>query len=58
MKAFKILPFSNGFLTNFLIYSPTNPYFQNFQKFPLNFRENFDKMLKGFQKIAKFTCKF
>ena len=67
MKCFKILQFSIDFSTTFLIFSlasgsspqpPTNPYFQNFLKFPLNFRENFDKILKKFQKIAKFTCKF
>ena len=37
---------------------PTNPYFQNFRKFSLNFREHFDYFLINFQKIAKFTCKF
>ena len=68
MKSFNILPFSIDFSTSFLTFSlasggsplepPTNPYFQNFLKFSLNFRENFDKILKNFQKIAKFTCKF
>ena len=36
----------------------TNPYFQNFLKFFLHFRENFDKILKKIQKIAKFPYKF
>ena len=37
---------------------PTNAYFQNFLNFSLNFRENFDKILKKFQKLAKFPLKF
>ena len=33
---------------------PTNQYFQNFLNFSLNFRENFDKILKFFQKSQNF----
>ena len=65
MKSFKILPFSIDFSTSFLTFSlasggsaPLTPYKSIFPKFSLNFRENFDKILKNFQKIAKFTCKF
>ena len=63
MKSFKILQFSIDFSTTFLMFSlasgsstpepPTNQYFQNFLKFSLNFRENFDKILKNFQKMHK-----
>ena len=65
MKSFKILQFSIDFSTNFLIFSlasggsaPRTPYKSIFPKFSINFRENFDQILKNFQKIAKFTCKF
>ena len=69
MKSFKIFQFSIYFSTTFLIFSlasgggsapepPTNPYFQNFLTFSLNFRENFDNIFQNFQKIAKCTCKF
>ena len=75
MKGFNILQFSIDFSTNFVIFSlasggsapepPTNPYFQNFLNFSLNFRENFDKIfnksqnfLKNFQKIIKFSLIF
>ena len=64
MKTFKILQVYIDFPTIFLIFSlasgdpppepATNPYFQNFLNFSLNFRENFDKILKDFQKIEKF----
>ena len=68
MKSFKILQFSIDFSTTFLIFSlasggsaprtPSNPYFQNFLKFSLNFRENFDTILKIFQKIINFSLIF
>ena len=64
MKIFKCLQVSIDFSTKFLIISlalgalppepPPNAYFQNF----LNFRVNFHKILKNFQKIAKFPSKF
>ena len=67
-KVLKFCRFPLIFRLIFLIFSlasgapppetPTNPYFQNFLNFSLNFRENFDKILTNFQKIAKFTCKF
>ena len=64
MKNFKMLQVYIDFSTNFLIFSqdsgvpPPNPYkckFQNFLNFPINFSENFDKFLKNFQKLAKFS---
>ena len=61
MKIFKSLLVSIDFLTKFLIISlatPTNAYFQNFLNFSVNFRENFDDILKNFQKIAKFPLQF
>ena len=63
MKTFKILLVSIDFSTSFLIISlasgalpqepPRNAYFQNFLNFPVNFRENFNRLFKKFQKIAK-----
>ena len=63
MKIFKILPVSIDCSTNFLIISldsgvrplpepRKNAYFQNFLNFPINFRENIDKILKN----RKFSC--
>ena len=66
MKIFKSLQASIDFSTRFLIISlasggppgrPTNGYFQIFSKFSLNFRENFDKILKDFSKIRKISFK-
>ena len=67
MKIFNILHVSIDFSTNFLIFvglylygfggrfePPTNLYFQRSLNFSLNFNENLDKILKRFQKIAKF----
>ena len=65
MKRFKILQFSIDFSTNFFnIFAtffggsaPRTPYKSRnpkISKFPLNFRENLEKILKNFQKIAKF----
>ena len=59
MKIFKIIQLSIDFSTNFFSIfvsfpePPTNPYFQNFLNFSLNFRENFDKILKIFQNSLK-----
>ena len=68
MKSFKILQFSIDFSPTFLYFRllrgapphepPTNPYFQNFLKFPLNFRENFDKILKNFKKSQNLHVNF
>ena len=56
MKNFKSLQVSIDFST--VLNNFANPLKCIFIKFSLNFRENFDKILKNFQKIAKFTCKF
>ena len=68
MKTFKSLLVSIDFSTKFSIISlasvvsapepPTNDKFQKFLHFPLKFRVNFDKILKTFQKVAKFPLKF
>ena len=68
MKICKLLQISIDFSTNFLIFSlasgdsalepSKNLYFQSFLKFPLNFRENYDKNIKKISKIAKFPLKF
>ena len=68
MKSFKMLQFSIDFRLLFLIFSlasgssapepPTNPYFQNFLKFPQNFCENFDKVLKNFKNSQNFQLNF
>ena len=69
MTIFKSLQGSIDFSTKFLIISlasggraqppepPTNAYFQNFLNFSLNFRVNFDKMLKNFAKNSKISFK-
>ena len=67
MKIFKILQVSVNISTNFLIISlasggsapepPIDAYFQNFLYFSLNFRENYDKILKSFQKSVKICFK-
>ena len=53
------------FFDYFLIFSwasrgiaPRTPYKSIFPKFSLNFRENIEKVLKNFKKIAIFTSKF
>ena len=67
MKIFKSLQFFIYFSTvfnNFATFGwggagyrpqpPTNTYFPNFLNFSLNSRENFDKLLKNFQKSQNF----
>ena len=77
MKIFKRLQVSIDFSTRFLIISlalgalpppsrtPTNAYFPHFLNFSINFRENFDKILKKisinfltFSKNYKFFIDF
>ena len=69
MKLFKILQASIDFATNFLIFSQgwggggrrrRNPYkstFQIFLNFALNFREDFEKILKFFSKNLEISLK-
>ena len=68
MKLFKNLQVSINFAVNFLIISLVSGLrplpnhlqllFPKFSKFSLNFRENFEKVLKFFRKIAKFPLNF
>ena len=68
MIIFKSLPVSIDFSTKLLIISQASGglahqtsykcLFPKFSNFSLNFRENFDRTLKNFQKIAKFPWKF
>ena len=64
MKIFTSLQVSIDFSIKFLIISLASGAtlckctFPKFLNFSINFRENFDKILNNFQKIANFSVKF